>query len=74
VEASSNCPFPIKGRSSSVGNYRPTAILNNSAKAFITYDHVSHFLKSKLNSSQHVLPNLNLLLPIQLLSFTLLPP
>jgi hypothetical protein len=47
--------FPLK-KSSSVGNYRPTAILNFSQVfEFIIHDHVSlpfSFL-SKLNSSQH---------------------
>jgi hypothetical protein len=49
-----------KGKTSSVGNYRPLAILNN----FIIHGHVSHFLKSKLNSFQRGFINLNLPLPI----------
>jgi hypothetical protein len=34
---------------------RPIGLLNNVYKVFefLIYDHVSHFLKSKLNSSQH---------------------
>jgi hypothetical protein len=55
VEASSDCICLKKGKTSSVGNYRPVAILNNFSKVFkfIIHDHVSHFLESKLNSSQH---------------------
>jgi hypothetical protein len=42
-----------KGKTSS-GNYRPIAILNFSRVfEFIIHDRVSHFLKSKLNSSQN---------------------
>jgi hypothetical protein len=48
-------PVFKKGKTSSVGNYRPMAILKNFSKFFnfITHDYVSHFLKSKLNCSQH---------------------
>jgi hypothetical protein len=48
-------PVFKKGKASTVGNYRSIAILNNSSKGFefIIHDHVSQFLKSKLNSSQH---------------------
>jgi hypothetical protein len=49
--------FPVFriGKTSSVENYRPIAILNNfsNVSKFIIHDHVPHFLKSKLNSSQH---------------------
>jgi hypothetical protein len=48
-------PVFRKGKTSSVGNYRPIAILNNFSKVFefVIHDQVSYFLKSKLNSSQH---------------------
>jgi hypothetical protein len=55
VEASSDFSYFQKGETSSVGNYRPIAILNSGSKIseFIVYDPVSHFLKSKLKYSQH---------------------
>jgi hypothetical protein len=48
-------PVLKKGNTSSVGNFRPIAILSNFPKVFefIIYEHVSHFLKPKLNFSQH---------------------
>jgi hypothetical protein len=48
-------PVFKKGKTSSVGNYRPITILNNFSKVFefIKHDHVSYFFKSKLSSSQH---------------------
>jgi hypothetical protein len=48
-------PVFKKRNTSSVGNWRPISILNNFLKAFafIIYAHVSHFLKYKLNFSQH---------------------
>jgi hypothetical protein len=49
--------FPVfkKGNTASVSNYRPISILNNFSKLFelIIHDHVSHYLKSKLNPCQH---------------------
>jgi hypothetical protein len=57
--------FPLskkeKRESPSVGNDRPVAILSSLSAVFefIIYDHFSHFLKSKLNTS---LPNLVTLL------------
>jgi hypothetical protein len=38
-----------------VSNYRPISILNTFSKLFefVVHDHVSHYLKSKLNPCQH---------------------
>ena len=48
-------PVFKKGKASSVGNYRPVAILNNFSKIFesIIHDHIYHFFKSTLNPHQH---------------------
>jgi hypothetical protein len=48
-------PVFKEGKRFSVGNYTSITILNNffSVSEFITYDHFTHFLISKLNSSQH---------------------
>jgi hypothetical protein len=44
-----------KGNTASVSNYRPISILNIVSKLFelVIHDHVSHYLKSKLNPCQH---------------------
>jgi hypothetical protein len=47
--------FLKKGNTPSVSNYRPISILNTFSKIFelAIHDHVSHYLKSKLNPYQH---------------------
>jgi hypothetical protein len=44
-----------KGNTASVSNYRPISILNTFSKLFelVIHDHVSHYLKFKLNPCQH---------------------
>ncbi|PNF19791.1 hypothetical protein B7P43_G14658 [Cryptotermes secundus] len=48
-------PVFKKGKTSSVRNYRPIAILNNFSKVFefIIHDHIYQFFKSKLSPFQH---------------------
>jgi hypothetical protein len=49
------CLFWKKGNSSSVSSYRPISLLNDVSKVFefVTYDHMLHYFKHKLNISQH---------------------
>jgi hypothetical protein len=48
-------PVFKKGNSASLCNYRPISILNNCSEVFefVIHDHVSHYLKAKLNPRQH---------------------
>jgi hypothetical protein len=48
-------PIFKKGNSASVNNYRPILILNNFSKLFefFIHEHLSHYLKLKLNPCQH---------------------
>lgn len=55
MEESSDCPCFQRRRTSTVGNYRSIDLVNNFSKVFkfFIHDNVAHFLKSKLNASQH---------------------
>jgi hypothetical protein len=48
-------PVFKKSNTASVSNYHPISILNTFSKLFelVIHDHVSHYLKPKLNSCQH---------------------
>jgi hypothetical protein len=51
-----------KGSTAPISNYRSISVLHTFSKLLelVIHDHVSHYLKSKLNPCQHVLQNLNL--------------
>jgi hypothetical protein len=48
-------PVSKKGNIASVSNYQLISVLNTLSKLFelVIHDHVSHYLKSKLNPCQH---------------------
>jgi hypothetical protein len=54
--------FWKKGNSSSANNYRPISLLNDFSTVFefVMYDHMSHYVKSKMNPSQYGFSKTNL--------------